>query len=318
LLAFSRQQALKPRVISVTEILAELSSLLKRLIGANIDFQMIQGRDLWPIKADTSQLEQVIINLAINARDAMSKGGKLIIQTRNFYTDKEFKCVYDMASSGDYVLIEVIDTGCGIDANILENIFEPFFSRKGELAKKSGAGTGLGLSTVYGIIKQTGGFINVSSKIGNGTKFQIFFPRYTGSENINNEYKDVVYKDLSGNETILLVEDEDPVRIFSVRALRDKGYKILEASCAEEALKIAASEKFDLLITDVVMPKMDGPTLNRKLRETIKDFKTIFISGYTEDTFRKDLDKDSNIHFLQKPFTLKDLASKVKEVLLND
>ena len=317
LLAFSRQQALKPRVLSLTEILVELSSLLKRLIGANIEFQVVHGRDLWPIKADHGQLEQVIINLAVNARDAMPNGGKLTIKTRNFFSDKEFKCIYDTAHSGDYVLIEVLDTGCGIDPSIVENIFEPFFSRKGDLAKKSGSGTGLGLSTVYGIINQTGGFINVESELGRGTKFQIFLPRYNGPESLENPENETVFKDLSGKETILLVEDETAVRMFSARALRSKGYTILEASCAEEALQIAESEKFDLLVTDVVMPKMDGPTLNRKLREKIKDLKTIFISGYTEDTFRQDLDKDSKIHFLQKPFSLRDLASKVKEVLMN-
>lgn len=317
LLAFSRQQALKPRVLSLTEILAELSSLLKRLIGANIEFQVIHGRDLWLIKADHGQLEQVIINLAVNARDAMPDGGKLTIKTRNFFSDKEFKCIFDTAHPGDYVVIEIIDTGCGIDPNIIENIFEPFFSRKGDWAKKSGSGTGLGLSTVYGIINQTGGFINVESEIGKGTKFQVFLPRYDGPEDAENSGNDVVFKDLSGKETILLVEDETAVRMFSSRALSSKGYTILEAACAEEALKIAESERFDLLITDVVMPKMDGPTLNRKLREKRKDLKTIFISGYTEDTFRQDLDKNSKIHFLQKPFSLKDLASKVKEVLAN-
>ncbi|GHT88458.1 hybrid sensor histidine kinase/response regulator [Alphaproteobacteria bacterium] len=318
LLAFSRQQALKPKVLSLTESLADLSSLLRRLIGSNIDFQVVHGRDIWPIKADNSQLEQVIINLAVNARDAMTCGGKLTIQTRNFFSDKDFKCIYDIAHKGDYVLLEVIDTGCGIDQGVVENIFEPFFSRKNEQAKKAGSGTGLGLSTVYGIVKQTGGFINVKSELGNGSNFQIYLPRYTGPEDITAVSKEVMHRDLSGNETVLLVEDEDAVRMFSARALREKGYRVLEATCAEEALSIAANKKFELLITDVVMPKMDGPTLNKKLRENIKDMKTIFISGYTEDTFRKDLDKDSKIHFLSKPFTLKDLATKVKDVLTSN
>ena len=176
----------------------------------------------------------------------------------------------------------------------------------------------MGLSTVYGIVKQTEGFVNVETEIGKWSNFQIFLPRYVGKDTMQVSNQEQVSKDLSGSETILLVEDEDAVRMFSSRALRDKGYKVLEASCGEEALKIASSEKFDLLVTDVVMPKMDGPTLSRRLRESIKNLKTIFISGYTEDTFRQDLDKNSNIHFLQKPFTLKDLASKVKEVILND
>lgn len=318
LLAFSRQQTLKPKILSVTEMLVDLSSLLKRLIGANIEFQVVHGRDIWPVKVDNSQFEQVIINLAVNARDAMKNSGKLTIRTKNHYAAKEFKCVYDMAHPGDYVLIEVIDTGSGIDPEIIENIFEPFFSRKSsDIIKGTGSGTGLGLSTVYGIVNQTGGFIHVETELGKGTTFQIFLPRYVGNESIQTAGQEPVSRDLSGSETILLVEDEDAVRMFSSRALRDKGYKVLEASCGEEAIEIAQNEKFDLLITDVVMPKIDGPTLNKKLRETIKDLKTIFISGYAEDTFRQDLDKNSNIHFLQKPFTLKDLAGKVKEVISN-
>ncbi|MDR1034838.1 MAG: response regulator, partial [Holosporales bacterium] len=319
LLAFSRQQTLKPRVISVTEILAGLSSLLKRLIGADIEFQIIHGRNIWPIKVDYSQLEQVIINLCVNARDALDRNGKLTIKTRNFFAEKPFKCIYDVALPGDYVLIEVIDNGTGIDLNILENIFEPFFTKKGSDERNiSGSGTGLGLSTVYGIINQTGGFIKVETELGKGSNFQIFIPRYVGNAPLHEGNQKQNVRDLSGSETILLVEDEDAVRTFSARALREKGYRVIEADCGEEALKIARTEKFHLLITDVVMPKIDGPMLSKKLREEYQDLKTIFISGYAEDTFRQDLDKDSNMHFLQKPFTLKDLASKVKEVVTGD
>ncbi len=321
LLAFSRQQNMKPRVVSVTEILAELTSLLKRLIGADIEYQIIHGRDIWPIKVDNSQFEQVIINLAVNARDAMENGGKLTIKTKNFFAKEPFKCIFDTARMGDYVLIEVSDTGIGIEPEIIENIFEPFFTKKivndksSSNKKLSNSGTGLGLSTVYGIINQTGGYINVISEVGKGSTFQIFIPRYTGNETIQSKNIDQI-TDLSGSETILLVEDEEAVRMFSSRALRDKGYKVLEASSGEEALKIIQNgEKFDLLITDVVMPKIDGPTLNNKIRENIPNLKTIFISGYSEDTFRQDLGRNSNIHFLQKPFSLKDLAKKVKEVI---
>jgi two-component system cell cycle sensor histidine kinase/response regulator CckA len=318
LLAFSRQQTLKPKVVSVTELLVDLFSLLKRLIGVNIDFQIIHGRDIWPVEVDNSQFEQVIINLVVNARDAMGNNGKLVIRTKNYFSDKEFKCVYDVAHPGDYVLIEVVDTGCGIDKSLVESIFDPFFSKKDEKAKKtSGAGIGLGLSTVYGIVNQTGGFINVETEIGKGANFKIYLPKYTGLRKLQDTAQEQVLRDLSGSETVLLVEDEDPVRMFSARALRDKGYKVLEAASGEEALAIAKNEKFDLLVTDVVMPKIDGPTLNKMLREKIKNLKTIFISGYTEDTFRQDVGKNSSIHFLQKPFTLKDLASKVKEVITN-
>ena len=316
LLAFSRQQTLMPKVVSITEALTDLSSLLKRLIGVDIDFQINHGRDLWPVKVDINQFEQVIINLVINARDAMAGKGSLTIKTKNYFSDKDFKCIYDIAPSGDYVLIEVIDTGCGIKPEFIEKIFEPFFSDKDEKIKKaSGSGTGLGLATVYGIVNQTGGFIGVDTEVDKGTTFKIYLPRYQGKETIQKVNLDQISKDLTGSETILLVEDEEPVRLFSSRALRNKGYKVLEAACGEEALQIAKKEKFDLLITDVVMPKIDGPTLNKKLRETINDFKTIFISGYAKDTFREDIGKNSKIHFLQKPFSLKDLATKVKEVL---
>jgi two-component system cell cycle sensor histidine kinase/response regulator CckA len=316
LLAFSKQQTLKPRVVSITDILVDLSSLLKRLVGANIEFQVTHGRDIWPVKVDHGQFEQIIMNLVVNARDAMENGGNLTIRTKNYFADKEFKCIYDTAKVGDYVLIEVIDTGCGIESNIIESIFEPFFSKKRSSAHRfSGSGTGLGLSTVYGIVDQTGGFVNVESEIGKGSNFKIYIPRYTGPEKIQTLTTESVSRDLSGSETILLVEDEDAVRMFSARALRDKGYKVLEASCGEEAIEISKNEKFDLLITDVVMPKIDGPTLSKVLGELIKDLKTIFISGYTEDAFRQDVGSNSNIHFLQKPFTLKNLISKVKEVI---
>jgi two-component system cell cycle sensor histidine kinase/response regulator CckA len=314
LLAFSRQQTLSPKVVSVTEILAELSSLLKRLIGADIEFQITHGRDIWPIKVDYGQFEQVVINLCVNARDALSRNGKLTVRTRNYYAEHPFKCIYDTGHPGDYVLVEVIDTGTGIDPDIIENIFEPFFTKKNPEGR-AGSGTGLGLSTVYGIVNQTGGFIRVITELGKGSNFQVFIPRYVGNEPIHDANQKQTVRDLSGSETILLVEDEDAVRTFSARALREKGYKVIEADCGEEAIKIAQTETFDLLITDVVMPKIDGPTLSKELRSKTENLQTIFISGYAEDTFRQDLDKNSNIHFLQKPFTLKDLASKVKEVI---
>ncbi len=312
LLAFSRQQNLQPKVINITDTLAELSALLRRLIGAGIELQMIHGRDLWPVKVDASQLEQVIINLAVNARDAMQQGGTLVIRTGHYQCHRSHRVGHDMMPPGDYVLIEVIDTGHGINPENIEHIFEPFFS-----TKELGSGTGLGLSTVYGIVKQTGGFVSVESEVNNGTTFKIFLPKYIGSEQVYSTQADQPAGDLTGAETILLVEDEDAVRLFSARALREKGYRVLEANSGEAALELLkkGEETFDLLITDVVMPKMDGPTLSKKIRDMLPDTKTIFISGYTEDTFRQNLDDDAQIHFLPKPFTLKDLAAKVKEVL---
>jgi two-component system, cell cycle sensor histidine kinase and response regulator CckA len=316
LLAFSRQQTLQPRILDITDVLVELSHLLRRLIGENIELKVVHGRDLGLAKVDQGQLEQVIINLAVNARDAMPGGGTLTIRTANHSQAGPMRRGAETMPIGQYVLIEVSDTGMGIPKEIMERIFEPFFS-----TKEIGSGTGLGLSTVYGIVKQTGGFIFVESAKGAGATFQIYLPRYQQSDIAAAARAEPgeapTVKDITGTGTVLLVEDEDPVRIFGARALRNKGYTVLEARSGEAALELMdqTAEKIDLLITDVVMPKMDGPGLVREVRETHPDMKVIFISGYTEDSFRQRLDSDSNIHFLPKPFSLKQLATKVKEVI---
>ena len=316
LLAFSRQQTLQPRVIDITDVLVELSHLLRRLIGENIELKVIHGRDLGLARVDQGQLEQVIINLAVNARDAMTGGGTLTIRTANVSRTAALRRGAEIMPAGNYVLIEVADTGIGIPKENLQRIFEPFFS-----TKEVGSGTGLGLSTVYGIVKQTGGFIFVDSEPGCGAIFQIYLPRHQSTENTLSARAEAAEaaasRDLTGIGTVMLVEDEDPVRIFGARALRNKGYKVLEAKSGESALDLirAAGEKIDLLITDVVMPRMDGPALVREVREMHPDMKVIFISGYTEDSFRQRLDSDSEIHFLPKPFSLKQLAGKVKEVI---
>jgi len=316
LLAFSRQQTLQPRVLDITDVLVELSHLLRRLIGENIELKVVHGRDLGLAKVDQGQLEQVIINLAVNARDAMPGGGTLTIRTGNHTQTSSLRRGSETLPVGDYVVIEVADTGIGIPRENLERIFEPFFS-----TKEIGSGTGLGLSTVYGIVKQTGGFIFVDSEKRKGATFQIYLPRYQQSDIAAAARADPAdatpVQDLTGAGTVMLVEDEDPVRIFGARALRNKGYNVIEARSGEAALELMAetAETIDLLITDVVMPKMDGPGLVREVRETHPDMKVIFISGYTEDSFRQRLDSDSNIHFLPKPFSLKQLATKVKEVI---
>src|SRR5580700_6901571 len=316
LLAFSRQQTLQPRVLNITDVLAELSHLLRRLIGENIELKVVHGRDLGLAKVDQGQLEQVIINLAVNARDAMPGGGTLTIRTSNVTQSGPMRRGAETMPAGSYVLIEAADTGMGIPKENLERIFEPFFS-----TKEIGSGTGLGLSTVYGIVKQTGGFIFVDSAKGSGAVFQIYLPRYQQSDIAAAARAELpeapAVRDLTGVGTVMLVEDEDPVRIFGARALRNKGYTVLEARSGEAALELmdSTAEKIDLLITDVVMPKMDGPGLVREVRETHPGMKVIFISGYTEDSFRQRLDSDSNIHFLPKPFSLKQLATKVKEVI---
>ena len=318
LLAFSRQQTMQPKILSVTDMLSELSALLKRLLGAKIDLKVVHSREVGYIKVDQIQFEQVIINLAVNARDAMKDGGTLSIKSQVYITHEAKLLRGSSMPAGKYVLIEITDTGTGIEEKILNRIFDPFFS-----TKEKGHGTGLGLSTVYGIVNQTGGFISVESEIGVGTKFSLYFPMIsaedvstqTASEN-NNEKKNT---DLTGTGTILLVEDEDAVRMFSSRALRDKGYRIIEASNGESALEFIQKNAttIDLVITDVVMPKMDGPTLMEHIKELNPKMKIIFISGYTEDSFRNSLANNSQVHFLSKPFNLKELAGKVKEVMSN-
>ena len=319
LLAFSRQQTLQPRILNITDVLAELSNLLRRLIGENIELKMTHGRDLGLTKVDQGQLEQVIINLAVNARDAMSGGGRLTIQTGNVSTNEPTRREHEEMPPGEYVAIEVLDTGIGIPKENLARIFEPFFS-----TKEVGSGTGLGLSTVYGIVRQTGGFIFVDSAPGEGAKFTIYLPRHQAAKataavtaEAESEARERSAGDLTGTGTILLVEDEDAVRVFSARALRNKGYQVLEARSGEAALSVLNSEtnRIDLLVSDVVMPHMDGPTLIRHVRDKRPDMKVIFISGYTEDKFRDQIDAGEHIHFLPKPFSLKQLAGKVKEVL---
>ena len=314
LLAFSRQQTLQPKVLNVTDVLAELSHLLGRLIGANIRLNMVHGQDLGLIRVDQGQLEQVIINLAVNARDAMDQGGELTIRTKNFLLDKPMRRDAEYLPRGDYVVIEVVDSGHGIAADNLERIFEPFYT-----TKEVGQGTGLGLSTVYGIIKQTEGHIFVDSEVGRGTTFSIYLPRHeedaTDASAPAESAEKEIQADLTGVGSVLLVEDEDAVRLFSARALRAKGYKVLEAPSGEDALTILRNEEVDLLITDVVMPEMDGPTLIKLATAEVPDLRVVCISGYAEDAFRKRIGEDADIHFLAKPFSLVQLAGKVKEVM---
>ncbi|MFC4235316.1 ATP-binding protein [Thalassospira xianhensis] len=317
LLAFSRRQTLQPKIINITDALAEMSNLLRRLIGEKIDLKVSHGRDIGLVKVDPGQLDQVIINLVVNARDAMAaNGGTLTVQTGTEIVDEARNTGTELIPPGDYIRIEVSDTGIGIPKDNLTRIFEPFFS-----TKQRGEGTGLGLSTVYGIVKQTGGFVAVQSEPGVGTTFTIYLPRYEATEEELAETRAVAEeapsRDLTGTGAILLVEDEDAVRTFGARALRGKGYDVLEANNGDNALEVLAKtdKTIDLVISDVVMPGIDGPTLIRMLREKRPDLRVIFISGYAEDTYRDELDEENGVHFLPKPFSLKDLATKVKEVL---
>jgi two-component system cell cycle sensor histidine kinase/response regulator CckA len=323
LLAFSRKQTLRPQVLDLGDALSDLTMLLRRLIGEKVKFDPVHGRDLWPVKVDVSQFEQVIVNLAVNARDAMPDGGKLTIKTANVSAQQAEKLSYKGMPAADYVRIDVSDTGTGIPVEIVDKIFEPFFS-----TKEVGKGTGLGLSTVYGIVKQTGGFVYVDSEEGKGTTFCIFLPRHHPEQESHHEphaangLKDAAVEakprvDLTGQGTILLVEDEEGLRSLNARGLRSRGYTVIEASNGIEALE-ALDEKdgaVDLVVSDVVMPEMDGPTLLRAMRERNPDLKIIFVSGYAEDAFAKSLEENEKFDFLAKPFALSALVAKVKETM---
>ena len=323
LLAFSRKQNLTPVELDITSALSDLSTLLRRLIGENVELRMEHGRDLGPVRVDPVQFDQVVINLAVNARDAMPSGGTLSIRTAQTVIEDPVQRGHELMPPGNYILVEVIDTGIGIPKESIGQIFEPFFS-----TKEKGAGTGLGLSTVYGIVRQTGGFIFVDSAPGDGSTFSIYLPQFdaeaAGLETdpdpqVEPEIETVEIEevDLTGGGTVLLVEDEDAVRMFGARALRNKGYRVLEADSGESALDVinGSDEAIDLIISDVVMPGMDGHTFVRLVRQEIPDVKVILVSGYAEDAVAGDIQRDPTIHFMPKPFSLAELAGKAKEVL---
>ena len=329
LLAFSRRQTLRPQVLDLGEVLSDTSMLLRRLIGEQVKLEVVHGRDLWPVKADLSQFEQVIVNLAVNARDAMPGGGTLSVRTANVPAGEAAAYASKSLPAADYVRIEVTDTGTGIPPEILDKIFEPFFS-----TKEVGKGTGLGLSTVDGIVKQTGGHLLVNSVMGKGTTFSIFLPRHiptaeeiaaeaaekaplAAAESPAAAAKAAASADLTGEGTVLLVEDEESLRGLNGRGLSSRGYTVLEAANGVEALELFEQHEgeIDLVVSDVVMPEMDGPTLLGELRKLKPGIRVIFVSGYAEDAFEKNLPEGQQFAFLPKPFTLKQLVAAVKETL---
>ena len=317
LLAFSRRQTLRPEVVNLGDTLSDLSMLLKRLLGERVELDLKHGRDLWFVKADVNQLEQVIVNLAVNARDAMVDGGKLTIRTANVAAEETPALNLTGMPAADFVLVAVSDTGTGIAPEVVDKIFEPFFT-----TKEVGKGTGLGLSTVFGIVKQSGGFIYVDSVPGEGTTFRIYLPRHLPSaEEVEELPPEPVapqpVADLTGHGVILLVEDEDPVRAVNARALTARGYTVLEAASGVEALLIIdeRTDPVDLVVSDVVMPEMDGPTLLGELRKRHPELKVIFVSGYAEEAFRKNLPEGEDFKFLPKPFSLKQLVETVKQAV---
>ncbi|CEG07432.1 Blue-light-activated protein [Afipia felis] len=319
LLAFSRRQTLRPQVLDLGDALSDLTMLLKRLIGEKVKLDVVHGRDLWPVKVDVSQFEQVIVNLAVNARDAMPEGGKLAVKTSNVSAQDVARLQAKGMPAADYVRIEVSDTGTGMTAEIVDKIFEPFFS-----TKEVGKGTGLGLSTVYGIVKQTGGFIYVDSTPGQGTMFSIYLPRHIVEKDAEPQAPvaeaaaaKAKPADLTGQGTILLVEDEDGLRSLNARGLRSRGYTVIEAENGLDALEALEAEggTVDLVVSDVVMPEMDGPTMLAAMRKTNPALKIIFVSGYAEDAFEKSLPDGEQFAFLPKPFTLSQLVGAVKETM---
>ncbi len=315
LLAFSRKQTLQPKVHSLTEAMGDLGNLLGRVLGEKVELSIVHGRDLGLVLVDIHQFEQVIINLAVNARDAMAQGGKLSVRTANVSAAQSLQAPH-VIPQGEYVLCEIEDTGTGIPKDIVEKIWEPFFS-----TKDVGKGTGLGLSMVYGIIKQTGGYIFCDSVTGQGTVFRIYLPRHyppvSKAAPVTRDDVVALPADFTGKGRILVVEDEDSVRAFAVRALTSRGYSVLEANSGEIALEVIEHDDagFELILSDVVMPELDGPSMLAELRKRGVMTKVLFMSGYAEDAFERNLENPDDFAFLQKPFSLKQLIEKVKEVM---
>ena len=314
LLAFSRQQTLEPQVLNLTDLVADWTVTLRRLIGDRVKLKVEHGRDIWPVLADPNQLGNALINLSVNARDAMPNGGLLTVRTSNLQLKENTVFDQVLMPSGEYVVIEVQDNGHGIPKEILSKIFDPFFT-----TKEKGHGTGLGLASVYGIVKQSDGYIFPESEVGKGTTFRIYLPRHTplpGFDTAPLPPKPPA-RDLTGEETILLVEDEDQLRELAKRGLMMRGYKVMDASCGEEALELFNEHggKFDLIVSDVVMPSMQGPTLIKEIRRLKPGMRAILMSGYAEEVFRNSPDRVDNFLFLAKPFKIQELQGKVKEAL---
>ena len=316
LLAFSRKQMLAPKIVNLNDIATENLKMLTRMIGEDIDLVMVPGANLWPVRADAGQIEQVIMNLAVNARDAMPSGGKLTIETANVTLDDTYARLHAPLPPGDYVMVAISDTGAGMDAETQSHIFEPFFTTKGT------KGTGLGLSTVYGIVKQSGGFIWVYSELGRGTTFKIYLPRVDATGEAATEMPLAAAEHLRapvepGTETILVVEDEANLRYLARQFLEKQGYQVIEAADGAVAMQIAVAHEgvIHLLLTDVIMPGMNGRELAQRISEIRPNIRILYMSGYTENVVGRNGMLDAGVNLLQKPFNLHALKNKVREVL---
>jgi PAS domain S-box-containing protein len=310
LLAYSRQQVLQPAVLNLNEVVLETGVMLERVIGEDVALTSNMLPSLWSVKVDAGQMQQVIMNLSVNARDAMPQGGKLTIETANVELDESYTQTYPDVKPGRYVVLSVSDTGCGMDAKTKARMFEPFFTTKGV-----GKGTGLGLATIFGIVKQSGGHVTVYSEPGHGSTFKVYLPRVESQ--VGETEKPPQSAPARGTETVLVVEDEDGVRNLAGRILRSQGYTVLEARNGSEALLTFQDhqQEIELVLTDVVMPEMGGRHLHERLLTTRPDLAVLFMSGYTDDAVVRHGVLESEKNFIQKPFTCAALASAVRRVL---
>ena len=311
LLAFARKQTIAPRLQNLNKTISNMIKMLGRLIGENIKLTMLPGKDLWNVRIDPTQVDQILANLCVNAKDSISNTGEIIIETRNITFDEKYCTTHAGVLPGSYVMLSVSDNGCGMDENTLQNIFEPFFT-----TKKIGEGTGLGLSTVYGIVKQNKGFVNVYSKPGKGTTFKIYLPKFT-KKDLHCKNNLIPEHPLHGNETILLVEDEPMILEITTRVLKNLGYRVLSARKPAEAIKQAGDygEKIHLLITDVIMPKMNGRELAEKILLLYPEIKCLYMSGYTANVIAYHGVLLEGVNFIPKPFSRHELAKKVRQAI---
>ena len=310
MLAFSRKQMLAPSTVNLNNTVTGTGTMLTRLIGEDVEVHTVLADDMGNVFADAGQLEQVLVNLVVNARDAMPMGGQLTIETAMLHLDHDFVAAHPDASVGPYVRLTVSDTGVGMDEDTKARLFDPFFT-----TKEQGKGTGLGLATVYGIINQSGGLITVESEPGEGTTFHVYLPQFDGEEIETQQGPPSA--DLQGHELILVVEDEDAVRRLTRRILESSGYRVLTARNAQEAIQKCeeSSDEVGLVITDVIMPKMSGRHLADHLKQTSPDLMVLFMSGYTDNIMANYGVLDAGTHFINKPFDIRDLLEKVRSIL---